>query len=75
MIIFNPHKTIETLKQFLPGNPVIVEAGAFDGNDTAKMALQWPQGIIHAFEPLPEIYERLLKTLHNFPSLGIIPLP
>jgi 2-O-methyltransferase len=69
MIIFNSHKTIETIKQFLPDNPVIVEAGAFDGYDTKKMALQWPQGIIHAFEPVSEIYERLLKNTSMLPNV------
>ncbi len=74
MIIFNSHKTIETIKQFLPDNPVIVEAGAFDGNDTRKMALQWPNGIIHAFEPVPEIYERLLKNTSMLPNVHHYPL-
>jgi 2-O-methyltransferase len=73
MIIFNPHKTIEVIKQFLPDNPIIVEAGAFDGNDTRKMALQWPQGIIHAFEPVPEIYERLLKNTNMLPNVHHYP--
>ena len=62
MIIFNSHKTIDIVKQFLPDNPVIVEAGAFDGNDTKKMAKQWPNATIHAFEPLPEIYDRLVTN-------------
>lgn len=65
MLIFNSHKTLEILKQFLPENPVIVEAGAYDGRDTQKMVAQWPQCTIHAFEPLPEIFERLEKnTMH-----------
>jgi len=62
MIIFKPHQALEILKDFLPQNPIIVEAGAFNGNDTRKMALQWPQGIVHAFEPLGQVYEQLL---HN----------
>jgi FkbM family methyltransferase len=74
MIIFNPHKTIETVKQFLPDNPVIVEAGAFDGNDTNKMALQWPAGTVHAFEPVPEIYERLLSNTSRFTNIRYYPL-
>lgn len=74
MIIFNSHKTIETIKQFLPDDPIIVEAGAFDGNDTRKMALQWPKGIIHAFEPVPEIYERLLKNTSMLPNVRHYPL-
>jgi len=73
MIIFKSHTTLDVLKQFLPENPIIVEAGAFDGSDTQKMVQQWPQSTIHAFEPLPEIYERLtqntrdLKNVHRYP--------
>ncbi len=74
MLIFSPHKTIDAIKQFLPENPIIVEAGAFDGNDTNKMALQWPHGIIHAFEPVPEIYERLLKNTAKFSNIHYHPL-
>lgn len=74
MIIFNSHKAFEVIKPFLPENPVIVEAGAFDGNDTRKMALQWPQGIIHAFEPVPEIYKRLLKNTDMLINVRQYPL-
>jgi len=73
MIIFNPHKTVHTLNQLLPADPVIVEAGAFDGNDTIKMALQWPNGTIHAFEPLPEIYARLHKNVSKINNIFCYP--
>jgi len=73
MIIFNPHKTIDILEQFLPKNPIIVEAGAFDGNDTNKMALRWPTGKIHAFEPVPEIYTRLLENTTKHTNICYYP--
>lgn len=73
MIIFNSHKTIDTIAQFLPKNPVIVEAGAFDGNDTNKMATRWPAGTIHAFEPLPEIYERLTHNTQKHSNILYYP--
>lgn len=69
MIIFNPHKTIDTIKQFLSDKPIIVEAGAFDGNDTLKMVTQWPAGTIHAFEPVPEIYERLFNNTSKYSNI------
>lgn len=69
MLIFNSHKTIEILKQFLPDNPIIVEAGAFDGHDTQKMVKQWPQCTIHAFEPLSEIYTRLEQNTAHLPQV------
>lgn len=73
MIIFNSHKALDVIKPFLPDNPIIVEVGAFDGHDTKKMVSQWPNGIIHAFEPVPEIYDRLvtntsmLNNVHRYP--------
>jgi FkbM family methyltransferase len=69
MIIFNAHQTIEIVSQFLPDNPVIVEAGAYDGQDTQKMVKQWPLCTIHAFEPLPEIYDRLEKNTAHLPQV------
>lgn len=51
--------TLRTIAKFLPRNPVIVEAGAFNGVDTVKMALFWPRGTVHAFEPTPTAYASL----------------
>lgn len=74
MLIFNFHKTIEVLKQFLPDDPIIVEAGAYDGHDTQKMVAQWPRCTIHAFEPLPEIFERLENNTAHLPQVHCYPL-
>jgi FkbM family methyltransferase len=73
MIIFNHHKVIDLLAQFLPSNPTIVEAGAFNGADTKKMALKWPQGKVYAFEPVPEIYERLLHNTDKLTNVYCYP--
>ncbi len=43
-------------------NPVVVEAGAFDGQDTLAFARRWPGGKIHAFEPLPSLATRVRTT-------------
>lgn len=56
-------------KRFLPNNPIVVEAGAFNGLETKHMALLWPKGQIHAFEPVPEIYKWLKKTTHSLPNV------
>lgn len=73
MLIFNSHKTIEILIQFLPDNPIIVEAGAYNGRDTLKMMQQWPEATIHAFEPLLEIYQRLVATTQNYKNIQTYP--
>lgn len=69
MLIFKPHEITSILKQFLPSNPTIVEAGAFNGSDTKKMAIAWPEGTIHAFEPAPEIYKQLTDNTHTFNNI------
>lgn len=49
------------IKQFLPKNPIIVEAGAHIGSDTRRMEKAWKDAQIYAFEPSPDVY----KTLHK----------
>jgi FkbM family methyltransferase len=63
--LFQTHDKIDIdwLPQFLPYNPVIIEAGAFRGDDTCRMAKQWPRGRIFAFEPNPEAFELLQKKI------------
>lgn len=53
------------IKQYVPDNPVIVEAGCFDGGDTLKLATFWPQSAIHAFEPVPEIFAMLVNNTQH----------
>jgi FkbM family methyltransferase len=55
----------------MPPHPLIVEAGAFDGQDTLHMLKQWPsaQTKIYSFEPVPEIFARLEKNTQNYPQV------
>lgn len=57
------------IAQFLPKNPVIVEAGAHIGRDTKKMARLWPNSTIHAFEPIPELFISLQKKTAGLPNV------
>src|ERR1700722_10927436 len=45
--------------QFLPYNPVIVECGAYTGNETIRAAKVWPKGKVIAFEANPNAFEML----------------
>ncbi|HXW85953.1 MAG TPA: FkbM family methyltransferase [Candidatus Bathyarchaeia archaeon] len=73
--IFKSHdELLATVKKYLPENPVIVEAGAFSGHDTLRMADIWPQGIIHAFEPVPDIYQQLLKHVEKRKNIFCYPV-
>lgn len=49
----------EYIRQHLPDDPVIIEAGAHIGVDTRAMSKLWPKGCIHAFEPVPNLFEQL----------------
>lgn len=69
MIIFKPHQAVDIIATFLPENPTIVEAGAFNGSDTISMAKKWPNATIHAFEPVPEIYEKLIANTKEYPTI------
>jgi FkbM family methyltransferase len=58
------HIEKERLRPFLPFDPVIVEAGAHIGTDTVDFAERWPAGHVHALEPVPDVYDRLVaKTM------------
>jgi len=60
--------------QYLPPNPVIVDAGASHGTDSVKMAQLWSKGIVHAFEPDPVIFEELKKNAHGISNILCYPL-
>lgn len=61
------------VKPLLPENPIILEAGPYNGDDTRKIAQFWTKGKIYAFEPVPQIFALLekktsmLKNVVRFP--------
>lgn len=59
----------EFLKELLPADAIIVEAGAHIGRDTVKLAQLFPQGTIHAFEPHPQAFESLKNTVQQLPNV------
>lgn len=61
---------LKTVKPFLPENPVILEAGAFDGKDSIKMANFWPNGFVHSFEPISENYEKLVSNVNGLKNVS-----
>lgn len=62
--------TKEYLQQFLPENPVIVEAGGHIGRDAIQMAKTWPLGQIHTFEPVPHLYAQLVENTQPYPNIS-----
>ena len=61
------------VKKYLPENPFILEAGAFNGDDTKVFARFWPKSTIFAFEPVPEIYEIAKKHTASFKNVHVYP--
>ncbi len=55
--------------QYFPEDPVILEAGAHKGKDTLEMARLWPKGTIHAFEPVPHLYQTLIRKTKTFKNI------
>ena len=64
---------LEDIAGFLPSNPIIVEAGAHVGVDSLHMSTFWPKGTIHAFEPVPDLFEKL--TTNTISSKNILCYP
>lgn len=61
------------IAHYLPPSPVIIEAGAHIGRDTVKMSKAWPNSIIHAFEPVPELFAVLLRNTALNPRIICYP--
>jgi FkbM family methyltransferase len=65
---------VDSIKHLLPENPIILEAGAYDGTDTITMAQLWPKATIYTFEPLPEMFYVLQSKVKNYKNIFCYPL-
>jgi 2-O-methyltransferase len=52
---------LDGLRQALGDCPTIVEAGAHNGLDTVGLSTLFKRGMVHAFEPVPELFAKLKK--------------
>jgi FkbM family methyltransferase len=52
----------EFIRQFLPPNPIIIDAGAHRGDDSIEFCQLIPSSEIHAFEPVPAIFDDLSRV-------------
>jgi FkbM family methyltransferase len=50
------------VKQFIPANPTILEAGGNLGEDTRRMKRIWPHATMHVFEPLPWSFKTMIRN-------------
>jgi FkbM family methyltransferase len=61
------------MRQFVPGTPIVVEAGAHVGSDTIEMSKIWPGGTIHAFEPIPDLFRKLKENTSGLKNVRLYP--
>ncbi|HSX11018.1 MAG TPA: FkbM family methyltransferase [Chlamydiales bacterium] len=59
---------LDIVSLFLPDNPIVFEAGAFDGTDTITLAKKWPEGKIISFEPNPNAFSKYQKRARWLPN-------
>lgn len=69
MQLLTKHQMLPLVHSLIPSATIIIEAGAFDGRDTLLIAKQFPQATIHAFEPVPDIFELLTKNTAHVPNI------
>lgn len=68
----DPTRALPMVTPYLPRNPIILEAGAFDGTESVYMASFWPTCTVYSFEPVPELYHLLKnkarshKNIHTY---------
>lgn len=65
----NAKKVLELAQKYLPHDPIIIEAGAYDGNDSIYMSSYWPLAKIYAFEPVPELYSKLVNKTKSYSNI------
>lgn len=73
-VLFTAKTLLPLVAPYLSDNPVIVEAGAFNGSDTLRLARQWPAGVVHCFEPVPELYEELVLNTSIMSNIRCHPI-
>lgn len=55
-------------KKYLPENPVMIDCGSYDGIDSIEL-VKTLGGTVHAFEAVPDIYQRLVKRTASYPAV------
>ena len=65
----NTDQIIALAKKYLPSNPIIIEAGAYDGLDSLKLSNSWPQASIYIFEPIPELFGSILNNVKHHQNI------
>ncbi len=62
------------VKPYLPVDPIVIEAGGYDGTDSVKLAQSWPSARIYTFEPVPELFQEICKKTATLSNVKVYPL-
>lgn len=62
---------LDLIAQFIPKNPVIIEAGALYGAETIQLIDKWPNAKIFSFEPNPAAYNQLQMVSTNAKTFNL----
>lgn len=57
---------------FMPYNPIVVEAGAFEGQYGAQVARTYPSSRVIVFEPNPRAFQTLLQNVGGLPNVTAV---
>lgn len=69
-----PGIAFSAAEPYLPERPIVVEAGAFTGEDVVEIQKVWPEAAVHAFEPVPATYSQLRKRVSGMDNVHTWPL-
>jgi FkbM family methyltransferase len=59
-----------SLKKYLPSDPIIIDCGAHVGADSIELARIFPRSSVFSFEPVPEIFHQLKKNTRKFKNIS-----
>lgn len=64
-----PIESISLARRYLPDDPIIVEAGAYDGHESEAFAKLWPRGHVHCFEPVERLFHLTAQRVRQYPNV------
>jgi FkbM family methyltransferase len=72
--IANKPEIKKYIKKYLPNDAIIIEAGAHIGTDTIEFARIFPDGMVYAFEPVPNIFFSLAQNVGHLRNVRCFPV-
>lgn len=63
---------VEMIQKYIPENAVVFDVGAFDGDWSAVVLQYHPNAHIHAFEPIPFLFDKLKQNMDEVIKKGLV---